>query len=191
MSTISSPSQDEEALDNAVGRVRRNFGPSTSWAGSQFSAAVDDTSTIASGQLRSDVTSVRSVSRGIDAELHDLSTENMLDPNEREPSPLDALDSHTPILRKGQRLRPFQNEPDSRENFSVPPHPFSWQILGLKNAFKRYFRPRIATDSQRIEWTCVSTNWTLSILRNTFFDDKIRGVASRSMQTSKLQTKRQ
>jgi hypothetical protein len=166
VSTISSPSPDEETSVDLVVDNRSEHALSSLWTGGEFSVGADNASAAMSVRRRPGTFPVRSVPRGSDSENQDLLESRLNSSNEGELASLGAIGTLQP--RQRTQNQPFESTQEPLETSPCSARPSYWRILGLKNICKRFFRPRIAPNSHRIEWTCVSINMKSSYPERAF-----------------------
>jgi hypothetical protein len=168
VSTISSPSVDEETLADLAAGNRSEHARSNSWTGSQFSAGGDNASTVTSVRRRPSIFPVAPVTRDSDSETHNLVTKCRLsNSNEGGLASTGTFGTLRPLQRT-QNLT-FESTQETLKTSSDSRLPSYWRIFGLKNTCARFFRPRLAAESRRIEWTCVSIN------RKSLYSERVSG----------------
>lgn len=142
-------------MDRVAGNQREHI-LSNSWTGGQFSAGADNASVIMGVRRRQNIFPVQSVSRGSDSENQDLVENRLNNSNEGELASVEAAGTFQPRQRRQNQTSQNVHAPSETSPGLV--RLSYWRNFGLKNTYKRFFRPRVAADSHRIEWTCVSIN---------------------------------
>jgi hypothetical protein len=150
LSTISSPSLDEERLvEIEIGSRSENV-LSNSWTGSQFSAGADDGAPGVSVRRRPSILQAQPVTRASD----DI-VETMLN-NASEGDLVSEVRFGTKQRRQRTQNQNLESNQDLPRPSPSSPHRYYWRIFGPRNICKRFFRSRVAVDCKRIEWICVS-----------------------------------
>ena len=140
-----------------VAGTRSERALSNSWTDSQFSAETGNAFTNMSVRRRPGIFPVSSVTRGSDSENHDPAVESRLN-NSKDGDLASRRAFGTSHQQQRTQNQTFENTQEPLKTSPGSGRLIHWLIFGLKNTCKRFFRPRIAADSQRIEFTCVSIN---------------------------------